>query len=398
MLKSAGTTSELRDRIADSIRSRAPVARRFFAENAGPIAVAARAVATRLSSGGRIYAFGRGPYATDAQHVAVEFVHPVLVGKPALPASDLSLSFEGALPVILREQDVVVGFGPPQGDPVIDRALAGARALGAYTIGLPGKDADFAPHPVTSDEHLHQELVELLGHMLYESVHVFLEHRPGDSDVGASSFLYPFLGGQQQSQDELIADVESSILQKAAEAEALRERVAAEESEAIARAVETIVAELRAGGRLLLFGNGGSATDATDWALDCVMPPEGLAPIPALSFSVEPATITAIANDVGREFIFLRQLIAHVAPHDVVVALSTSGGSLNVIAALEEARKRGNRTIALLGYDGGQVLRRGLCDHAIVVRSDYIPRVQEAQATIYHTMRHAIDWVGCDGS
>ena len=206
-------------------------------------------------------------------------------------------------------------------------------------------------------------------------------------------FLYPFLGGAEAPPERLIADVEGSIAQKASDAEALRERVAAEESEAIAGAVATMAREIAAGGRLLLFGNGGSATDATDWAIDCVMPPPPLVPFAALSLAAEPATITAIANDVGREFVFLRQLIAHIRPHDVAVALSTSGGSSNVIAALEEARKRGNPTVALLGYDGGEILRRGLADHAIVVRSDYIPRVQEAQATIYHTMRHAIDWM-----
>ncbi len=244
----------------------------------------------------------------------------------------------------------------------------------------------------TADEHLHQELVEITGHLLYESVHVFLEHRRLDHDAGAAAFLYPFLGGAQTTGAALAAGVEASILQKAADAEALRERVAAEESAAIAAAVDLIAAELAAGGRLLMFGNGGSATDATDWALDCVTPPAGLTPVAALSLAAEPATISAIANDVGREFIFLRQLLAHVKPHDVVIALSTSGGSHNVIAALEEARKRGNGTIALLGYDGGEIRRRGLADHAIVVRSDYVPRVQEAQAAIYHTMRHALEW------
>jgi D-sedoheptulose 7-phosphate isomerase len=154
-----------------------------------------------------------------------------------------------------------------------------------------------------------------------------------------------------------------------------------------------MAAELAAGGRLLLFGNGGSSTDATDWAWDCVAPGAGYAPVRALSLACEPATITAIANDVGREFVFLRQLIAHVRPHDVVVALSTSGGSANVIAALGEARKRGNVTVALLGYDGGEIARRGLADHAIVIRSDYVPRVQEAQAAVYHTLRRALEWV-----
>jgi D-sedoheptulose 7-phosphate isomerase len=393
MLRAAGDTTELTSRIADAIRSRAPVARRFFAAQAPAIAAAARAVAERMSSGGRVLAFGRGAYATDAQHVAVEFVHPVLVGKRALPASDVSLSFEAALPVIVRARDVVIGFGPPQGDAIVARALARVRATGAYTIALPGHDADFAIDAASDDEHVHQEIVEILGHMLYESVHVFLEHRQRDHDLGASAFLYPFLGGERHAPVDVTADVVSSIAQKAADAEALRERVAAEECGAIAAAVRTIAGGVAAGGRLILFGNGGSATDATDWALDCVTPPEGLRPISALSLAVEPATITAIANDVGREFIFLRQLIAHVEAHDVVVALSTSGGSLNVIAALEEARKRGNRTIALLGYDGGEILRRGLADQTIVVRSDYVPRVQEAQATIYHTMRHATDWL-----
>jgi D-sedoheptulose 7-phosphate isomerase len=123
------------------------------------------------------------------------------------------------------------------------------------------------------------------------------------------------------------------------------------------------------------------------------MPPAGLTPVPALSLAAEPATLSAIANDVGREFVFLRQLIAQLGPHDVAVALSTSGGSANVIAALEEARKRGNATIALLGYDGGEIRRRGLADRTVVVRSDYVPRVQEAQAAVYHTMRHAFAWV-----
>ena len=96
----------------------------------------------------------------------------------------------------------------------------------------------------------------------------------------------------------------------------------------------------RAGGKLILFGNGGSATDCNDWALDCVMPPAGYRPIPAVSLSLEPANITAIANDVGTEVIFLRQLIAQARPEDIAVGISTSGGSRNIIMALEEARKR----------------------------------------------------------
>ena len=97
-------------------------------------------------------------------------------------------------------------------------------------------------------------------------------------------------------------------------------------------------------------------------------------PIPALSLALEPANLSAIANDVGVEVIFLRQLIAQANPKDVAIAISTSGGSKNVVMALEEARKRGLFTIALLGYDGGEIVRRNLADIPIVVRSDYIPR------------------------
>ena len=106
---------------------------------------------------------------------------------------------------------------------------------------------------------------------------------------------------------------------------------------------------------------------------------------------MEPANISAIANDVGTELIFLRQLIAHAQVNDVAVAISTSGGSRNIVMALEEARKRGMLTVALLGYDGGEIVRRGLADFPLIVRSDYIPRIQEVQASIYHTLRDAME-------
>ncbi len=106
---------------------------------------------------------------------------------------------------------------------------------------------------------------------------------------------------------------------------------------------------------------------------------------------MEPANITALANDIGTDVIFSRQLIAQARPEDVAVGISTSGGSRNIIMALEEARKRNLLTVALLGYDGGEILRRGLADHALVVRSDYIPRIQEVQASVYHVMRELFE-------
>ncbi len=106
---------------------------------------------------------------------------------------------------------------------------------------------------------------------------------------------------------------------------------------------------------------------------------------------MEPANLTAIANDVGLDLIFLRQIVAHARKDDVAVGISTSGNSRNVMLALEEAKKRGLLTVALLGYDGGEILRRGLADIALVVQSDYIPRIQEVQASTYHVIRELME-------
>ncbi len=343
-------------------------------------------------------AFGRGAYATDAQHVSVEFVHPVIVGKRALPAMDLSLAFAPWIDAILDPNDIVMGFGPPEGDPEVMRVLERAHDRGALTFALPGEKADYAVAAPSTDPHVHQEMIEILCHTLYETVHVFFEHDEMGHDVGASSFLYPFLGERGGSQDSLVDEVAASILMKAQDARRLRGEVVASQAPAMARAVTAIARELQSGGKLILFGNGGSATDATDWALDCVIPEGDVRPIPAVSLALEPAILTAVANDVGTEVIFLRQLVAQARPHDVAIALSTSGGSKNVVAALEEARKREMLTIALLGYDGGEIVRRGLADIPIVVHSDYIPRIQEVQGSIYHVMREALDRLGRDAA
>jgi D-sedoheptulose 7-phosphate isomerase len=170
----------------------------------------------------------------------------------------------------------------------------------------------------------------------------------------------------------------------------MREAAAEHTAEALAHAAKALRQRLDAGGKLLIFGNGGSATDANDFALDCVMPPCDLRPVPALSLSLEPANITAIANDIGQEAIFLRQFIAHARPNDAVVVFSTSGNSKNILAALAEARKRGLLAVAFLGYDGGEILRRDLVDFPLVVHCDYIPRIQEIHASLYHVLRQLL--------
>jgi D-sedoheptulose 7-phosphate isomerase len=372
--------------VADALVERNEVSAAFFSREADRLARACHQMSGRFLRGGRLLAFGRGPYLTDAQHVSVEFVHPVIVGKRALPALDLSAAFEAWLPAILRPDDVVMGFGPPDGDPAVSGALRRARAGGAQTFALPGVDADYAITAPSNDPFVHQEIIEILYHTLWETVHVFFEHRELGHEVGESGFLYPFLGGAKQDTSGVVAQVADSIRAKAEDDERLRERVAQEQAERIAHAAAAVAERVAAGGTLILFGNGGSATDANDWALDCVMPPKAHHPIPAVSLSMEPANVSAIANDIGAEAVFLRQLIAQCRPGDVAVGLSTSGSSANILAALAEARKRELLTIALAGYDGGEVLRRNLADFTLVVPSDYIPRIQEVQASIYHVL------------
>jgi len=284
-----------------------------------------------------------------------------------------------------------MGFGPPEGDPEVWGALDWAHAQGAMTFALPGPSGSFALQTAIRNPFIHQELVEILYHTMWETVHVFLEHREFGQDVGQTEFLYPFLGHSRQETSAVVEDVAASIQMKVHDDTMLRTRLANEEAERLSSAAMAIHERLEQGGKLILFGNGGSATDANDWAMDCVMPPAGHRAIPAISLAVEPAIITALANDVGTEVIFLRQLIAHARPEDVAIGISTSGGSRNIIMALEEARKRHLLTGALLGNDGGEIVRRGLADHPIIVRSDYIPRIQEVQASAYHVILETLE-------
>jgi D-sedoheptulose 7-phosphate isomerase len=315
----------------------------FFAASSARLAALCDEMAQRFARGGRLLACGEE---SDARHVAVEFVHPVIVGKRALPALALSRS---ALELEAEPDDIVVSFE------------------GAVTIC--GEAFD----PPTDDPFIRQELIETLYHVLWELVHVFLEHREGSAvDAGAASFLYPFLGGSSDL-DAVREDVRRSIEAKAAEIGALRERTLAENDlAAVARAVT---------GRVLALGNGGSATDAMDVVAD--LRARG---VRALDLTDDPAVLTAIANDIGVEAIFLRQVIAFGRPGDTLLTFSTSGSSANVIAALVEARRRGLVTVAMVGYDGGRIAAEGFADHVVIVRSEHIPRIQEAQASAYHVL------------
>lgn len=380
-----------------TVRSRKELLRRnaifeeFFDREAPRLAEACHGMSRRFLAGGRLLAFGNGSAATDAQHVSVEFVHPVIVGKRALPALDLGPEFETRLPVVLKPEDMVMGFAFPERDDVVERALAEARERGALTFALAGEEADYTFDLPDKDPFVCQEVFEVLYHVLWETVHVYFEHREQGHDVGASSFLYPMLSKGEQELEEAVRQVQGSMLQKMEEVNRMRTAAAETEAEAIAETAAAVAERLERGGKIIAFGNGGSATDANDLAADCVAPPQGFESVPAVSLSAESANVTAIANDIGAEAIFARQLIAHANPEDVAIGISTSGGSANILAALAEARRRGLLTVGLVGYDGGRIVSEGLADHAVVVRSDYIPRIQEVQASIYHVLRGLLD-------
>jgi D-sedoheptulose 7-phosphate isomerase len=387
------------------LQRRTAANRRFFAAEAERIARLCHLMAERFARDGRLIALGVSPAArSDVRHVAVEFVHPVIVGKRALPALGLT-GAAGSLPsqvdLLAEADDIAIVFGADDAGAEMETraALATARARGCLTIAFSPAGAEWEFLPPSDDPFVRQELVETLYHVLWELVHVFFEHRGllegrrvhSQHGAGASSFLYPFLAEQEHDLDAVLADVSSSVRMKADEVGELRVRTVAEGRGELLAAAATLREVFDAGGTLLAFGNGGSATDAMDVVADFRTAPQGWPARRALDLTEDAAILTAIANDIGTDALFARQIIACGSAGDAVLALSTSGNSRNIIQALEEARRRGLRTIALVGYDGGRVFAEGLADHVIVTPSQHVPRIQEAQATAYHLLRELVE-------
>ena len=388
------------DLVGEALAERTRANAAFFEAEVERLALLCHQVAERFARSGRLIAFGEGPAArSDARHIAVEFVHPVIVGKRALPA--IGLAGEGGplvrqVELLAKPDDIAVAFDPGEGA----AALAVARRRGCLTIGFSPCGAEWEFEPPSSDPSVRQELVETFYHLVWELVHVFFEHRGllagrGERpthDAGASSFLYPFLAEAETDLDGVLADVRSSVRAKAEEIGELRVQTLTEGRDALVAAATDLRAGLDAGGKLLALGNGGSATDAMDVVADFRCPPNAAwLPRAAMDLTEDAAILTAIANDIGTEALFARQIIAYGEVGDTVLALSTSGNSSNVIAALAEARARGLRTVAVVGYDGGPVAAEELADHVIVTRSEHIPRIQEAQASAYHVLRELVE-------
>jgi len=158
----------------------------------------------------------------------------------------------------------------------------------------------------------------------------------------------------------------------------------------MAQAADMIDQCLRAGNKLLVCGNGGSAADASHFATELVVRfARDRRALPAICLTSDSGILTAAGNDYGFDEVFARQVAAFGVPGDVLICLTTSGTSRNVIRALEEAKARKLRTIAFLGRDGGS--STGIADIDLLVKSDSTARIQEAHQVLLHVLCEIIE-------
>lgn len=309
----------------------------------------------------RAFVLGRrlavcAPRAPDhAHHVAVEFVHPVVTGTRPLAA-------------------VVTGD---------DR---GATAEAMLIIGENTGHADL----VIGEDQPDWAIV-LSYHLLWELVQVALEH-PGlvgaERAAGGDStgFLYPFLDASESDEASLRAALQSSADAKKEQSERLARESMTSNTETLATAAAAIGQAVSTGGRVLSMGNGGSATDAA--RLTRMLCARGL---PAASLCADYAVTSALANDLGAEHIFARQIDAFACAGDVLVGCSTSGASRNLLAAFDQASKIGLTTIGISGYGGRSFEGHESVHHCLAVQSSSVHRIQEAQAALLTALCELVD-------
>jgi D-sedoheptulose 7-phosphate isomerase len=182
------------------------------------------------------------------------------------------------------------------------------------------------------------------------------------------------------------------LAEAVAEANQLKNRLVSEQAEQVAAAAKLLADTLKGGGKILLFGNGGSAADAQHLAAEFVnrfrieRPP-----LAALALTTDTSILTSIANDYDFLEVFAKQVRALGRPGDAALGLSTSGNSANVVKALEAARQMGLKTLALSGGEGGPVAKSA--ELAIVVPSKSTPRIQEVHITIGHVLCDLVDFL-----
>jgi D-sedoheptulose 7-phosphate isomerase len=180
------------------------------------------------------------------------------------------------------------------------------------------------------------------------------------------------------------------VLNAFADSASVKQQFAREHAERIVQVATLIATAFREGRKVLLFGNGGSATDAAHIAAEFVgRYHRERAPLPAIALATDVAAITCIANDYGYDELFARQIRAHGQKGDVAIAISTSGTSTNVLKGVEAARTLGLTTIAWTGGSGGKLA--GMVNYPFVVPSKVTARIQESHITLGHVLCELIE-------
>ena len=211
-----------------------------------------------------------------------------------------------------------------------------------------------------------------------------------DSQDNFSQTFYPFLHDEREQPQELMAELRFSLLAKARESVAVKEKFFEDQKDAILQTSLAVARAYYAGRKMLVCGNGGSATDAQHVAVEFMHPiTVGRRALPAICLSNDMAMVTAVANDVGFDDVFVRQIIALGGEGDVLLGISTSGNSENLLHAFSTAQRMGLVTIGFAGDDGGkmeQMRADRLLDHCLTVPTTSIHRIQESHMTLYHVM------------
>ncbi len=304
----------------------------------------------RSFSGGARLAVWAPDAADHARHVEVEFVHPVVAGtKPlqAVAVEDLS---------DVSPDDILL-------------------AIGAEPAGTVSADL------VISDDQDDIEIVRSY-HVLWELVHVALEH-PGLVGGGAAAggdstgFLYPFLDASEDDEAALRGALEESAEARVVDSTQLVTETLRANAASLEMAARAVAEVARAGGRVHTMGNGGSACDAAR----LVRRLRGLG-VPANSLASGYAVVTALANDVGVERVFSRQIEALTRAGDLLVGLSTSGASANLLAGFRSAVAGDLTTIGISGYGGASFAAEPSIQIPLAVASTSVHRIQEAQAAL----------------
>ena len=211
-----------------------------------------------------------------------------------------------------------------------------------------------------------------------------------ESGKDFSRAFYPFLHADERKPGELLDELGFSLLEKARESVEVKTKFFAENKETILAASLLLAKAFHRGRKLLVCGNGGSATDAQHVAVEFMHPiTVGRKALPAVCLANDMAMVTAVANDVGFDDVFTRQIIALGQGGDVLLGISTSGNSGNLTHAFATARRMKLSTVGFAGGDGGkmdEMRGAGLLDFCLTVPTHSIHRIQETHVALYHVM------------